>query len=566
MLERIFLNLIEQIVQVQTSHKTSPGKDALLSRNWEFIFSNFDGWQVLYCSTLKKPGGYWLYPMLCPKDNVEKLKEELPSFSIHPPSAAYGHVISGDNHWLEPYWGNPEDFNSAEIPLFFHRQYFGRPKGKENYHEFNQIVTHPLGLHWSEERNSYCRTDEQGDEVEIIKIIEHDDISLILIRKKVLEKLLHLGNWVLIRYFSFNRFNVDWPSFDKCTSKVYEPGEYEAKFEIRRCKDEYIEFRGAQVERPETPKERLLSWRFSDYEEKVEKKYAEFIVQDWKNNTILKDYSIDPKNFANYFTESDLPFETSPIFFKAEVLDKYKNNPDKYELKERTISCRGGWYLETYDINQYNQVHTYAVYLGRLPYKEQLHWLQYNEEPKGAISKRSFQTDFEAKFPDENPPLQQLQDSLEALGKTEIGDEQLFIWSPKGGSWEAASRGLHYVNSENANQWHDFIIALANATNEGLLKKPLGKIASKFGNENKELGTLGLLKFILKVSNNEDSIPIIHGVLNDLQLCRGKGKAHGTWATPEGSLIEDANNRLQDVIRSINKLKQVVESIELPAD
>jgi len=289
-------------------------------------------------------------------------------------------------------------------------------------------------------------------------------------------------------------------------------------------------------------------------------------VQDWKNNTILKDYSIDPKNFANYFTESDLPFETSPIFFKAEVLDKYKNNPDKYELKERTISCRGGWYLETYDINQYNQVHTYAVYIGRLPYKEQLHWLQYNEEPKGAISKRSFQTDFEAKFPDENPPLQQLQDSLEALGKTEIGDEKLFVWSPKGGSWEAASRGLHYVNSENANQWHDFIIALANATNEGFLKKPLGKIASKFGNENKELGTLGLLKFILKASNNEDSIPTIHGVLNDLQLRRGKGKAHGTWATPEGSLIDDANNRLQDVIRSINVLKQVFEAIELPTD
>ncbi len=566
MLERIFLNLIEQIVQVQTSHKTSPGKDALLSRNWEFIFSNFDGWLVLYCSTLKQPGGYWLYPMLCPKDNVEKLKEELPSFSIHPPSAAYGHVMSGDNHWLEPYWGNPEDFNSAEIPLFFHRQYFGRPKGKENYYEFNQIVTHPLDLHWSEERNSYCRTDEQGDEVEIIKIIKQDDISLILIRKKVLEKLLHLGNWVLIRYFSFNRFNVDWPSFGTCTSEVHVPEEFEAKFEIRRCKDEYIEFRGAQIERSETPKEKLLSWRFSDNEEEVEKKYADFIVQDWKNNTILKDYSIDPKNFANYFTESDLPFETSPIFFKAEVLDKYKNNPDKYELKERTISCRGGWYLETYDINQYNQVHTYAVYLGRLPYKEQLHWLQYNEEPKGAISKRSFQTDFEAKFPDENPPLQQLQDSLEALGKTEIGDEKLFIWSPKGGSWEAASRGLHYVNSENANQWHDFIIALANATNEGFLKKPLGKIASKFGNENKELGTLGLLKFILKSSNNEDSIPIIHGVLNDLQLSRGKGKAHGTWTTPEGSLIEDANNRLQDVIHSINELKQVLETIELPTD
>ena len=305
----------------------------------------------------------------------------------------------------------------------------------------------------------------------------------------------------------------------------------------------------------------LLSWRFSDNEEEIEKKYAEFIVHDWKNKKILKNYSIDPKNFANYFTKSDLPFETSPIFFKAEVLDKYKNNPDKYELQERTISCRGGWYLETYDINQYNQVHTYAVYLARLPYKEQLHWLQYNEAPKGDISKRAFQTDFEAKFPYENPLLQQLQESLETLRKTEVGDEKLFIWSPKGGSWETASKGLHYVNSENANQWHDFIIAIANATNEGFLKKPLSKIAASLGNEDNQLGTLGLLKFIIKESNNEDKIPLIHGVLNDLQIKRGKGKAHGTWDTPDSSLIDDATKRLQDVIQAIKQLKQIVESL-----
>ena len=166
MLERIFINLIEKIIQVQNSHIESPGEDSLLSRNWEFIFSDFDGWLILYCSTLKQPGGYWLYPMLLPNNKVEDLKKQLPSFSIYPPSVAYDHVMSGDNHWLEPCWGNFADFNSSEIPLFFYRQYYGRPKGKENYYEFNQLVTHPLDLHWSEKHCSYCRTDEQGDEVE----------------------------------------------------------------------------------------------------------------------------------------------------------------------------------------------------------------------------------------------------------------------------------------------------------------------------------------------------------------------------------------------------------------
>jgi hypothetical protein len=561
LLERIFINLIDKIIQVQNSHKTPDEKDPLLSRNWEFIFTDFDGWLVLYCSTQKKPGGYWIYPMLFPNKDIEQLKKQLPGFSINPQSAAYGHVISGDRHWLEPYWGDTGNFNTSEIPIFFYRQYYGRPKDKENYYEFNQLVTHPLDLHWSEKHNSYCRTDDQGDEVEIIKIIKQNDISIILARRKVFEKLLYLGNWCLVRYFSFTRFNAEWPNFDSCTSEVYEPKEYEAKYEINRCKDEYIEFRGAQIEKPKTPKDQLLSWNYNENEEEVEKKYAEFIVQDWKNKRVLKNYSIDPQNFANYFTKSDLPFETSPIFFKAEVLDKYKNNPDKYELDERRISCRGGWYLKTYDINEYNQVHTYAVYLARLPYKEQLHWLQYNDEPKGGISKRAFQTDFEAKFPDDFSLLEQLRKSLEKLENMKIGQEKLCIWAPKGGSWEAASKGLHYVNSENPNQWHDFIIALANTTNEGFLKKPLNKLAASLGNEDNQMGPLGLLKYILQASNNEDKIPKIHGVLNDLQIKRGQGKAHGTWKTPDGSLIEDSNSRLQDVISAIKVLIQALESL-----
>lgn len=565
MLETLFQNLIDTILKVQASHKESPDKKAMLSRNWEFIFLDFDGWLVLYCITLEHLGGYWIYPMLHPKDNIDSLKETLPSFSISPSSAAYCHVMSGDKHWLEAFWGNYEDFKISEIPLFFCRLYYGNPKGKENYYEFNQLITHPLDLHWSSLKNSYCSIDGQGEEIEKIKIINHEKVNLILIRRKTLDKLLHLGEWVLVRYFNFTRFKTDSPSLNSWTSEQFEPREYEAKFEIRKCDDDYIEFRGAQIERPKTPKERLLSWRINDEEEEEEKKYADFIVQDWKNKKLLKNYSLDPRNFANYFTKSDLPFETSPIFFKAEVLDKYKNNPDKYELTERTITCRGGWHLETYDINKYNQVHTYAVYLARLPFKEQLHWLQYNEEPKGGISDRAFQSDFEGKFGDEKSKLKQLRESLETLRNLKVGEEGYTIWSPKGGSWDSASKGLHYVNSENPNQWHDFIIALANATNEGFQGKILRKIASSLGNDDEGLGTLGLIKFILKSSNNEEQIPTIHGVLNELQTRRGKGKAHGTWDTPEGSLIEDADKRLQDVILAIEKLIEILRALKIPA-
>lgn len=128
MLESLFLNLIERIVEVQHSHTVSTEKDPLLSRNWEFIFEDFDGWLVLYCSTRKMPGGYWLYPMLLPNDNVEDFKNSLPEINVHQPSAAYGHVVSGETHWLEPSWGDFEDFKRSEIPLFFWPSIFWKTK------------------------------------------------------------------------------------------------------------------------------------------------------------------------------------------------------------------------------------------------------------------------------------------------------------------------------------------------------------------------------------------------------------------------------------------------------
>ncbi|MFX0197816.1 MAG: hypothetical protein ACFFCW_16975 [Candidatus Hodarchaeota archaeon] len=241
MLEENLERLIQKIIQVQNAHKSTPGEESLLSRDWEFVFSEFDGWIILSCSTTLL-GGYWIYPMLYPLDGIASLKKQLPDYSIHPPSAAYNHASSAQEDWIEPYWNgeNSQDFAKAEIPIFFRRQYFGYPKGQENYYEFNQLITHLLDLHWSERHNSYCRVNEQGDEVEKIKIIPHDEVTLIVARRRMLENILYLGKWALVRYFSFSRFKTSSPSFDSPRSEVYESEEYETKIKVIQCKDEYI--------------------------------------------------------------------------------------------------------------------------------------------------------------------------------------------------------------------------------------------------------------------------------------------------------------------------------------
>jgi len=559
MLEIPYKNLVDHILAVENSHKNDPAEAAMLSRNWEFIFQDFEGWVVLGLST-DKHQGYWIHPRLYPESRINELKQTLPAFNFNTPSSAYSEVMQGDNHWIEPYWGENDSFTNSEIDLYYARHYYGRPKGQERYLEFNQVVTHSLGLEWSETKQSYCVLNDLGEETEKIKIIKDSGMRIILMRRHSLDKLLYLGKWVLIQYASFSRWRTEHPDFDTSTYTNFDPPEYEARFEIRKCgkdKLEYTEIRGAAIQRPTTPKNKLLGWDASEEEE--DKQYGEFIVQDWKNQRLLKNYSINPSNFANYFTKSDLPFETSPIFFKAEVLDKYKNNPDKYGLTERSINCRGGWELKTYDVNEHNQVHTYAVYLSRLPYKEQLYWLQYNENPKGSISKQAFRTDFEAQWPEEASPLEKLKSSLEHLSKVAIGG--VSVWEPKGGKLETAAKGLYYVHTENQSQWHDFIIALANTTNEGFQKAALTTIATKLGDVDRKLGTLGLIKYILVKTGNEAHLPVTHAILSDLQEKRGQGKAHGAWIVPEGSLIEDAKTRLRNVIEAISKLTDIFKTL-----
>lgn len=114
------------------------------------------------------------------------------------------------------------------------------------------------------------------------------------------------------------------------------------------------------------------------------------------------------------------------------MLLKYKNDFEKYHLEDRSISCRNAWSLETYDINEAGQVHTYLIYLQRLPYEEQLYWKSFNEEPRGSISKRALTTDFKGDWYTAYDPLASLKEFVQQLDHLQgpwwtLRSEQLLV-------------------------------------------------------------------------------------------------------------------------------------------
>jgi hypothetical protein len=256
------------------------------------------------------------------------------------------------------------------------------------------------------------------------------------------------------------------------------------------------------------------------------REYCSFIIQDWKNKRI-SECSSDPEFLANYFTKSDLPYETSPAFFSREVLRKYKDTPEKYTIDKDKIYCRGAWQLQ-YGINDMGQVHAYICYLSYLPYKEQLYWKHYNEEPKAGLSATTVARDFYAEFvTDPFDPLSELKTLLVSFpsieGKCEYGP----IWRPPN---KDIVEQLIYMTGDSQKEWENDIHLLDKAVVEGLNARSLRKIVQSLSPilpNTETLRSIKLLGELLRLKDiAEDIREDVIAPLEELHMIRSKVFGH----------------------------------------
>ena len=367
-----------------------------------------------------------------------------------------------------------KSFQNGE-KLVFSRTFEGR-QGDKHYFEILQKFAHVFGLHLLPERRAYCRLNKRGDIEDIVRMIDIPrrgggwGTSIVTFDRHVLDEYLAMTDSVLVTVFDFTRFRLrsfgGWHNVGREGQFVQDDLCYRSHIESGHAS--YM--RGAQIMRSATTNEAIIERLNPSVMKKRE--YASFIAVDFKNN-VLREISTAPDSIANYFTKSDLPFEMSPAFFRPEVLLKYKGDSEKYRLEDRSISCRNSWHLETYDINEAGQVHTYLIYLQRLPYDEQLYWKSYNEEPKAPISKRALTTDFRGDWHNEYDPLASLKDFVIALDRAQIP-----WWTLR--SEELPPR-VHYPVTTSQDEWSNEILQLDQMLVEGFETRWLRKKAIELG-------------------------------------------------------------------------------------
>ena len=264
------------------------------------------------------------------------------------------------------------------------------------------------------------------------------------------------------------------------------------------------------------------------YPRDSDRQYATFVALDLTTGRV-HECSCDPKLLGNQFSRSGLPPAISPVFFRSEVLQKYKKDSGKYRLGRGSIHCRDAWGLETYDVNESGQVFTYLKYLGNLPYQEQLYWKSCNEKPKGTISSRAWKTDFLGEWDTEYDPLESLTSFVQNLRHSGV-------------SWwilreENLIENIHHPLTGSADDWADETHALDKLVVEGLVKKDLAERAITSGSElDKEWGSVRILRELLKQLKVDDEvIKEIIDPLKEVHHIRSKLSGHASGS--EGKRI-----------------------------
>ncbi|WP_420548195.1 hypothetical protein [Curvivirga sp.] len=463
-------------------------------------------------------GYYYTHTVLVPEDLLNPPDfDDLMRWHFNPYESwdLWQHMGDEDCHLEDPMSRQGETLPHGE-QLVFLRTFEGVPD-LGNYVELSQRFMHVMGLHYIKARQAWCSLDDNGDLKDIVKVVQirgEDDFEsgmAVICDSHVIRKYAEITGSSLVTMFDLTRCENPY-LIEHGVEEVSYCGidrSFVTRFTIRptNCSAS----RGVIVTK-------LQEMHFSN-DDNGTKEYASFIARDLRRNEI-KEISCAPDSIVNYFTESTLPYEMSPAFFNPEVLLKYKNDSEKYRLEDRSIHCRGGWFIQSYDINEHGQVHVYLIDLQRLPYAEQLYWKSFNEKPKGGISERAFATDFEGKFFTSYCPLVDIKNILKQFEKSDLG-----WWKCRD---ESLYQSVRYPVTASIKEWSNELLNLCQLIVDGIDKKWLKKQLKNLDHEyDPSFGSIGMTTELLNAygMDQEDARETTRPIAK-LQRLRSTHKGH----------------------------------------
>lgn len=257
--------------------------------------------------------------------------------------------------------------------------------------------------------------------------------------------------------------------------------------------------------------------------------FEKFIVKlDKSGKPILKSCN------ASYQDTGEANFLT-PVYFKREVLRKYYEKTNRYEVKANTIHKIGGWYLPV-DNNNKDFIVVYLGDLGRnLPYQEQTYWKHYNITNAGSISDSYYKSSIEGEY--SSPELSEFifKNNFNEINNIWLLTHgfELFINLHSDDKFHLDSLRLPLTDSANEfdSQVLSLIKLLVDSINEKAITKlhktDYARLTSKFQQTDSKRKPKGLdkLQMHLEILEYQNTTKFIH-YLRSIQDLRSASVAH----------------------------------------
>jgi hypothetical protein len=408
------------------------------------------------------------------------------------------------------------------------------------------------------QENEYRFIDENGELQTLARIKKDNNNHLVLVDAHYLKDYLAANRCCLVRYHDHMRYAVEDISRqikrqfkstvlrDKlaCFKLLLRTDMLRKEYRSASClfgKDIVLPY-------PNPIKPRNLSII------KDKKKFATFIIgQNEQGENI--EVTCNPDELSNYFTDRGNPHFLTPIFFKREVLQKYYDEPSRYKVNGSSVKCLDLWLLRI-DTTEEGLIQTWLGDLGGIPYKEQLHWRQFNVPPKGKITKHRWLHDFMAEFAEPaGDPIYNFRVAFEEVQKATktIYGEELFRELDQKDRY--AYETLHLPLTEEWKEFDEQTQALAKFTIDSLNVDLLSRESGKRINGTSIKGSLDLLEaFLNKKGISTEYVKRILLPLRIVQTIRSTGAAHR-----KGSKFYDQLKRFQLAnISNREKMKKIL--------
>ena len=507
-------------------------KDVIERINNQFINN---GWITLYDET-------YTYSVLISNDKLEKTKcsdsWKLNMNNSHPTINEFEDSASGYSQYYE----------DGVVPIVtYQSEKSTYPKRLRLSDEF--ILFYDLRDVQNNDCIEYHIVDECGDGECIAKITSNQVIAQI---KYIKEFIAVKEMPLLIQFETLKDSNKSLKDNGFVTQhyKLYNTDEYVFGYSLMdgdsiTTYKSYALIRGKVWIMPEQKNIKKL-WNYQDHRKE---NYIIGVDENGENIEI----TCDENQLPNLFTrKGDEPYTLSPVFFKKEVLSKYYENPRKYSIQEGYMNAPD-WWLRLDNDRTDNYVIAVLVDLGKIPYKEQQHWKQYNIVPPAdaSISETTQKRWFEGEPCDtSNAP-----DHLFKFQLHKTND----LWKQKFG-WELfkplAKKDQHHLESlhtmsvrDNDKEFDALIQSVTKIVIDSLNEKEITKATDDSNNDvasflkSKDCSAAkdlkgGIVKFeALLISLGQSNTDIIVQ-FKDIQELRSTTVAHRKSSNPDKKQLE----------------------------